>query len=234
MYKILLVEDAIDLANALKRDLIQTGFDVIHADNGLRALELHASQHPDLIILDWMLPGLDGLSVLRQIRSHAATPVMMLTARVEEIDRVMGLEVGADDYITKPFSTPELIARVKAMLRRIELIEQTLKADRQPDDDSIQVYGGLRLDPSRHHATLDQSPLGLSRTEFDLLRLFLLNPGRAFSRAYLLETIWQADYIGGDRAVDNAVLRLRKKLGPMGDAIETVWGVGYRLQDEQI
>lgn len=232
MCKLLLVEDATDLANVLKRDLTRAGFDVLHAADGLHALQLHASQNPDLIILDWMLPKLDGIGVLRQIREHSATPVIMLTARVEELDRVMGLEVGADDYMTKPFSTLELIARVKAMLRRVALIEQTLKQDRQPDDTSIIQYGDLYLDPTNYSTQINGTSLDLSRTEFDLLRLFLLNPGRAFSRAYLLETIWEVDYLGGDRAVDNAVMRLRKKLGSMGDAIETVWGVGYRLHDE--
>ena len=232
MSRILLVEDATDLANALKRDLSKAGFEVIHAANGLQALELHAKKQPGLIILDWMLPGLDGLEVLRQIRRQSATPVMMLTARVEELDRVMGLEVGADDYITKPFSTPELIARVRAMLRRVELIEQMLKRDRQPENDHCLTYNNLQLDPTAYRATLGGNALDLSRTEFDLLRLFLSNPGRAFSRTYLLETVWEVGYVGGDRAVDNAVLRLRKKLGALGEAIETVWGVGYRLRDE--
>lgn len=232
MPTILLVEDAIDLAHALIRDLKKADFEVHHAADGLHALQLHAEKKPDLVILDWMLPGLDGLEVLRQIRRQSATPVLMLTARVEEYDRILGLEVGADDYVTKPFSTLELIARVRAMLRRAELIEQTLERDRQPEDTAILIYGYLQLDPNGHRALLDGHLLDLSRTEFDLLRLFLSNPGRAFSRVYLLETVWDVDYVGGDRAVDNAVLRLRKKLGPLGDAIETVWGIGYRLRHE--
>lgn len=231
MPKILLVEDADDLAQMLKRDLSAAGYEVEHATDGLHALELHARIQPDLIVLDWMLPKLDGLSVLRQIRQHAATPVMMLTARSEELDRVLGLEAGADDYITKPFSTLELIARIKAMFRRVELIEHTLKRDRQPDAHPI-TYANIYLDPAAYRATLDGQPLDLSRTEFNLLRLFLLNQGRAFSRNYLLETIWEADYVSGDRAVDNTVMRLRKKLGTTGDHIETVWGIGYRLRDD--
>ncbi|MBZ0277563.1 MAG: response regulator transcription factor, partial [Anaerolineae bacterium] len=162
------------------------------------------------------------------IRERAATPVIMLTARSEELDRVMGLEIGADDYITKPFSNLELIARVKAMLRRAELIQRTLQADRQRDSSQVIAYQGLTLDAEAYRATLHNEMLDLSRTEFDLLHLFLRNPGRAFSRAYLLDTIWGADYVGGDRSVDNAMLRLRKKLGELGEAIETVWGVGYR------
>lgn len=128
--------------------------------------------------------------------------------------------------------TRELIIRVKAMLRRISLIEQTFQRDRQPEQTHIISYRKLQLDPTAHRATINGDVLDLSRTEFDLLRLFLLNRGRAFSRAYLLDTIWDMDYVGGDRAVDNVVLRLRKKLGDLGDAIETVWGVGYRLSDE--
>jgi DNA-binding response OmpR family regulator len=183
------------------------------------------------VILDWMLPGLDGLEVLRRLRQSAATPILMLTARDEEIDRVVGLEAGADDYLTKPFSMRELIARVRAMLRRVELIQQTLQADRHQDETPLE-RGDLRLDPLAHQVTLAGEPIDLSPTEFDLLYLLLRNPGRAFSRAYLLDTVWQEAYIGGDRSVDNAVMRLRKRLGPLGDAIETVWGVGYRLRDE--
>lgn len=232
MNTILLVEDTIDLAKKLKHDLTQAGFTVFHAADGTQALSLHAHHSPDIVLLDWMLPKVDGLDVLRQIRQQAATPVIMLTARSEELDRVMGLEVGADDYITKPFSTRELIARVKAMLRRVELIERTIQEDRQPKLDARIVYAGLHLDTTSYRATLDEHVLDLSRTEFDLLRLFLLNPGRVFSRAYLLDTIWDANYTSGDRAVDNAVLRLRKKLAYLGEAIETVWGVGYRLSDD--
>ncbi len=232
MPEILLVEDATYLANALRRDLAEAGFETYYAADGLTALELHARKQPDLVVLDWMLPGLDGLEVLRQIRKHAATPVLMLTARAQELDRLMGLEVGADDYLTKPFSTPELIARIRAILRRIDLIEQTLKRDLQPGDTGILTYHGLCLDPTTYRTTLDDTLLDLSRTEFSLLRLFLTNPGRAFSRAYLMETVWEVDHVGGDRAVDNAVMRLRKKMGRLGDAIETVWGVGYRLSDE--
>lgn len=232
MSRILLVEDMDALANILKGDLMQAGFEVDHAVDGLQALELHASRHPDLILLDWMLPKLDGIGVLQQIRQHAATPVVMLTARSEELDRVMGLEAGADDYITKPFSTLELIARIKAVFRRVEMIEQTFRQDRQPETSAVITRGGLQFDVEAYRATLDGEPLDLSRTEFNLLRLFLNNPGRAFSRNYLLETVWEVDYVGGDRAVDNTVMRLRKKLGKTGDSIETVWGVGYRLRNE--
>ncbi len=229
MTKILLVEDTPDLAQVIARELEAAGYDVIRAGDGLTALQLHASTQPDLILLDWMLPKLDGLEVLRRLRRTSAVPVLMLTARGEETDRVVGLEVGADDYLTKPFSMRELIARVRAMLRRVEQIQQMLSADRTSDEAAIQ-RGGLRLDPQAHLAILDGETLDLSRTEFDLLHLLLRNPGRAFSRAYLLDTVWGETYVGGDRSVDNAMLRLRKKLGALGDDIETVWGVGYRLK----
>lgn len=227
---ILLVEDAADLAQVIQRELTQAGYQVLHATEGLRALELHASHHPDVLILDWILPKLDGIDVLRQIRQTSATPVLMLTARSEELDRVMGLEVGADDYLTKPFSMLELIARVNALLRRTEMIRQMLAADLEREGQSQMSYYGLVLDIERHLATLAGEPLDLSRTEFDLLHLLLRNPGRAFSRMYLLDTIWGAEYVGGDRSVDNAILRLRKKLAELGDNIETVWGIGYRLK----
>jgi DNA-binding response OmpR family regulator len=212
----------------ITRELMREGFTVFHAADGLRALEIHATEQPNLVILDWMIPKLDGLEVLRHIRSHAATPVIMLTARSEELDRVMGLEIGADDYLTKPFSNLELIARVKAMLRRVELIQQTLKADTQVAHKEIITYAGLTLDAEAYRVTLHNEVIDLSRTEFNLLHLFLRNSGRAFSRAYLLDIIWGADYVGGDRSVDNAMLRLRKKVGDLGEMIETVWGVGYR------
>lgn len=229
MATILLVEDEADLAQIVLRELTTTGYTTLHAADGVSALEMHAHQQVDLVILDWMLPRLDGLSVLRQLRQRSATPVLMLTARSEETDRVVGLEVGADDYLTKPFSVRELIARVRALLRRNELIRQTLAADRS-DANNMLVRGPLKLDPQTHIATLDGIELDLSPTEFSLLQLLLRSPGRAFSRAYLIETIWSETYVGGDRSVDNVVLRLRKKLGSVGDAIETVWGVGYRLR----
>jgi DNA-binding response OmpR family regulator len=231
MTKILLVEDTPDLAQVILRELEAAGYQVVHAGDGLTALRLHEKEQPDLLILDWMLPQLDGLEVLRRIRRTSAVPVLMLTARGEETDRVVGLEVGSDDYLTKPFSMRELIARVHALLRRVEQIQQMLQTDRAADATAIES-GGLRLDPSAYRATLHGEPIDLSRTEFDLLSLLLRNPGRAFSRAYLLDTVWGETYVGGDRSVDNAMLRLRKKLGQIGDRIETVWGVGYRYQDE--
>jgi len=232
MTTILLVEDALDLAQVIVRELKAAGYEALHAGDGVAALQLHASHQPDLVILDWMLPKLDGLEVLRQIRQSSATPVLMLTARDEEADRVIGLEVGADDYLTKPFSMRELMARVRALLRRIERVRQILETDRAGGDAVIK-YGPLRLDPQAYQANLADEPLDLTRTEFELLHLLLRNPGRAFSRSYLLDMVWGETYVIGDRSVDNAILRLRRKLGDLGEAIETVWGIGYRLRREE-
>lgn len=232
MATILLIEDTLDLADVVTRELEAAGYTVLRAADGLAGLDLHASGRPDLVILDWMLPKLDGIEVLRRIRRDAPTPVLMLTARGEEADRVIGLELGADDYLAKPFSMRELLARVRAMLRRLELVRATLQADRTPGAEIV-TYDALALDPQAHHATLAGEPLDLTPIEFALLLLLLRSPGRAFSRTYLLDTVWGEHYVGGDRSVDNTVLRLRKKLGALGDMIETVWGVGYRLRSSR-
>ncbi len=226
---ILLVEDAADLARVVRRELESAGYQTLHASDGLAALALLERQAPALVILDWMLPGMNGLEVLRRLRQSSPVPVLMLTARSEEVDRVMGLELGADDYLTKPFSMRELMARVHALLRRAERIQDMLLADRGCAPHPL-THGALRVEPEARLATLEGQPLDLSRTEFDLLCLFLRNPGRAFNRAYLLDAVWGEAYLSGDRSVDNAMMRLRKKLGVAGEAIETVWGVGYRLR----
>lgn len=232
MTTLLLVEDTYDLAQVIIRELEANGYHVLHASDGVSALQTYAQEQPELVILDWMLPQLDGLEVLRRLRQGASTPVLMLTARGEETDRVVGLELGADDYLTKPFSMRELIARVRAILRRAEAVQQILKADHTNAGGPL-IYKRLYLDPQAHLATLDNIPLELSPTEFSLLHLLLRSPGRAFSRAYLLDTVWGETYVGGDRSVDNTILRLRKKLGELGEVIETVWGIGYRLQPER-
>lgn len=232
MAAILLVEDTYDLAQVIIRELQANGYQVSHASDGLTALSLHARERPALVILDWMLPQMDGLEVLRRLRQVAPTPVLMLTARGEETDRVVGLELGADDYLTKPFSMREFIARVRALLRRADMVQQILSAD-QGSAAEAQTYKTLNLDIHAHQATLADEPLDLSPSEFSLLDLLLRSPGRAFSRSYLLDTLWGESYIGGDRSVDNTVMRLRKKLGPLGEDIETVWGIGYRLRPER-
>jgi DNA-binding response OmpR family regulator len=226
---ILLVEDETSLAQVIAQELEQHGYQVWRAGDGLTALRLHERHQPDLVILDWMIPALDGLDVLRRLRQVSPVPVLMLTARANEANRVIGLELGADDYLTKPFSMRELVARVRALLRRMERMQQIVSGDREKNKIPLTYYN-LSLDPSQYQVTADGEPIELTRLEFGLLYLLLRNPGRVFSRAYLLETVWDEAYVGGDRSVDNAMLRLRKKLGALGDIIETVWGVGYRLR----
>ena len=229
MATILLVEDEIKLAEIIQRELEAAGYRVTHAADGRQALQLFQRQPPDLLILDWMLPELNGLDVLRRIRMKSAVPVLMLTARGDPTDRVVGLEVGADDYLVKPFNLPELVARVRALLRRAEQIREMLTTDQAPGEAPVQ-YGGLILDPQDYSCTLDGQPLELTRIEFEMLSLLLSHPGRTFNRMYLVETIWKSSFLEGDRAVDNAVLRLRKKLNHMGDCLETVRGMGYRMR----
>jgi two-component system, OmpR family, response regulator len=227
---VLLVEDEPDLARVVARELEAAGYSVRHTVDGPGALGAFAEHEPDVIVLDWMLasPDMDGLEVLRRVRQTSAVPILMLTARAEEVDRVIGLELGADDYLTKPFGARELVARIRALLRRHERLQEVLAADRAEGTAALEL-GPLLLDPQAHLARLDGQPLELTRTEFGLLHLLLRNKGRAFSRAYLHDAVWGEPAVEGDRSVDNTILRLRKKLGGLGEAIETVWGVGYRL-----
>jgi DNA-binding response OmpR family regulator len=223
---LLLVEDEPSLAQVVARELSTAGFRVLQARSGEEALRRHESERPDVVVLDWMLPGLDGLEVVRRLRaSGASTPVLMLTARAEEADRVVGLEMGADDYLVKPFSTRELLARVRALLRRGDW----LRDDRSGAGPDVEL-GPLRLSPAGHRATLEGVELPLTRLELGALALLARSPGRVISRRYLMETIWDGAEDVSERAVDNVVSRLRRKLGPFGERIEAVWGVGYRMK----
>ncbi len=230
MATILVVEDERDLNNLVRRHLEDEGHRVVQAFDGLAAVEAAQRDRFELVVLDWMLPRLDGLEVCRRLRRESIVPILMLTARSEEIDRVLGLEVGADDYLTKPFSVRELLARVRAILRRVEL----MRAEGSGGDDTpappVLDAGPLRVDLGQHMASLEGQPVELTPKEFDLLVLLMRHPGRAFSRDYLIEKVWGYDAAGSDRTVDTHVLRLRKKLGPVGDRIETVWGLGYRFK----
>jgi DNA-binding response OmpR family regulator len=224
---ILVVEDERELNTLIRRHLEDEGHRVAQAHDGPSALLNAQQERPDLVILDWMLPGLDGLEVCRRLRRQSIVPILMLTARAEEVDRVLGLEVGADDYLTKPFSIRELLARVRAIFRRIELQSQAGSSEV-----SLPVVedGPLRIDLGEHVVSVEGSTVDLTPKEFDLLVLLVRNPGRAFARDYLLDKVWGYEYGGVDtRTVDTHVLRLRKKLGPIGERIETVWGVGYRF-----
>jgi DNA-binding response OmpR family regulator len=228
MATILVVEDERELNMLIRRHLEDEGHRVVQAFDGPSAVATAQQERVDLVILDWMLPGLDGLEVSRRLRRRSIVPILMLTARAEEVDRVLGLEVGADDYLTKPFSIRELLARVRAIFRRIELQGEASSGETRPP---LLEDGLLRVDLEEHSASLDGRPIELTPKEFDLLGMLVRNPGRAFARDYLLDKVWGYEYGGLDtRTVDTHILRLRKKLGPTtGDRIETVWGVGYRF-----
>ena len=225
MALVLVVEDEHDLALLIKRQLEGDGHTALIAGDGHMALMLAEQAGPDLVILDWMLPGLDGLAVCRKLRERSAVPILMLTARAEEADRVLGLEIGADDYLTKPFSLRELLARVRAILRRVDL----MKHAEEVDEGTIRV-GRLLVDPAARRIEVDGAPVELTVKEYDLLVILARHPGRSFSRSYLLDRVWGEEYDGGDRSVDTHMVRLRRKLGDVGGQIVTVWGVGYRLE----
>jgi DNA-binding response OmpR family regulator len=223
---ILVVDDEERLRILLRGYLAQEGFRVLLAADGIAALDILRSERPDLVVLDLMLPGIDGIEVCRRLRAFSDAYVLMLTARAEEIDRVIGLEVGADDYLTKPFSPRELVARVRAMLRRPR---STTTPDAAPPP--LQ-FGSLTIDQARHEATRDGAPLPLTNLEYELLLALASSPGRAFTRAQLLDRVWGADYFGDDHVVDVHIANLRKKLGDdpaQPQFIVTVRGVGYRF-----
>jgi DNA-binding response OmpR family regulator len=228
MARILVVEDEVALSNLVRSHLEKEGHSVEQAFDGKQALTAADRARPDLVVLDWLLPGLDGLSVCRELRRKHLMPIIMLTARSEVADRVSGLQVGADDYLGKPFSIVELSARISSLLRRVALDS----AASSPDSTKPITFGQLVLDPSGHRATLAGSPLDLSRREMELLELLLTHPSRTFSRDYLLQRLWGSDFDGLDRAVDTQMVRLRRKLGDLGVCIEAVWGVGYRFRSE--
>ena len=223
---VLVVEDEENLVEALRYNLEHEGYDVLTAPDGGSGLETARAALPDLVILDVMLPNLDGLEVCRILRRETDVPILMLTAKGEEIDRVVGLEIGADDYVTKPFSMRELMARVRAMLRRPRKTAASRMAEPLRS-------GSLAVDVDAHQASLNGEELRLKPREFDLLVLFMRNPGRAFTRDQILEQLWGHDYIGDVRTVDVHVRWLREKIeaDPSTPArIITIRGVGYRFE----
>jgi two-component system phosphate regulon response regulator PhoB len=223
---ILVVEDEEDIIDLIEYHLRQSGFSVIRALDGPSGLELARKRRPGLVILDLMLPGMDGKDVCRALKSNPLTqsiPVVMLTAKSEEMDRVIGFELGADDYVTKPFSPRELVLRVKAILRRKEVPREGEKV--------IQV-GDLLIDIDRHQVSVKKNLLQLTSTEFKLLVELVSNRGRVQTRERLLDKVWGYTYEGYARTVDTHIRRLREKLGKTGDLIETLRGVGYRFREE--
>lgn len=217
---ILLIEDEDEIADLLKFYFEQEGYRLVHADTGETGLDRLQDRNPRVVLLDIGLPGIDGIEVCRRIRSSSDVPVIMLTARDSEVDKIVGLELGADDYVTKPFSPRELIARVRAVLRRSE--ERPIAAQ------SVTVQGYLIDAGRRQVVTPDDAVVRPTAREFDLLWYLALHKGLVMSRAQLLEAVWGYDYFGETRTVDVHIRQLRKKLS--GVPIETVWGVGYRLE----
>jgi DNA-binding response OmpR family regulator len=220
---ILLVEDEQHIASLVELYLRNAGFGVEHVANGAEAIEAAARVRPALVILDLMLPGMDGLEICRRLRASGSVPIVMLTARDAEVDRVLGLELGADDYVTKPFSPRELVARVKAVLRRTEGGGGTSERDDEPV-----VLGTLRIDPARREVLAGEQPVALTALEFDLLTFLVRNRGIVFSRDRLLERVWGYERPIDTRTVDSHVKSLRQKLGNAGEVVQTVRGVGYK------
>ncbi len=223
--RILVVDDEPSIVELIRVNLEDGGYDVGVAADGDEALERFSQEAWDLVILDLMLPGVDGIEVCRRIRKESQVPIIMLTAKADEIDRVLGLEMGADDYVTKPFSPRELLARVRAILRRVP--------DTVVTGELIQ-YGRLRLNLEKRTVEIDGDRVQLTPREFDLLHLLARYPGRIFQRDYLLEQLWEYEYTGGTRTVDVHIRRLRQKLEhhpQYAEAIETVHGIGYRLRE---
>ncbi len=246
MANILVVDDEVDICNLILSELEAEGHTVFQAFDGEEALQIVEKQLLHLVILDWMLPKLDGLTVCRRIRQSHLVPIIMLTARTQEVDRILGLEVGADDYVSKPFSIREVTARVRAMLRRVELDRGLTGMQAQPTRErgatetpdkqkklSAElppiVRGSLQINRAERIVFLENTEIDLTPKEYDLIVLLANNPGRAFSREFLLQQLWGYDYDGFDRTVDTHITRLRKKLGSLGEKIVTVWGVGYRF-----
>ena len=225
-HTILLIEDEPDILDVVRYNLEQAGYGILAAGDGEEGLALAMSEIPDLVVLDLMLPGLDGVDVCKALRGGEQTrdiPVLMLTARRDEVDRVRGLELGADDYVVKPFSPRELVLRVRAILRR---------SSDATADERIRI-GPLNIDLSEYRAWLDDEPLLLTATEFKLLTTLIDRQGRVQSREALLNDVWGYDYAGYGRTVDTHIRRLREKLGQHDQMIETVRGVGYRFSPKE-
>jgi len=225
--KILIVEDEKDILHLVKLYLDKEGFRTVTATTGTDGLKCAKQDKPDLIVLDLMLPEIDGLEVCKRLRTGPETamvPIIMLTAKAEESDTVIGLELGADDYVTKPFSPKALVARVKALFRRLDRNQQ--------DHKTVYHYGQLTMDLSRHEVTVHHKEVPLTAKEFGLLEHLLRNPGRVLTREVLLNTVWGYDYFGTTRTVDVHVRRLKQKIPTLDAAIVSVKSLGYKLREE--
>lgn len=230
---VLVVDDELTLQETIAYQLTRQGYEVVVSADGEDALEKARAHHPDLIILDIMLPKLDGFEVCRILRQEMNTPILMLTARDDEIDRVVGLEVGADDYLTKPFSMRELLARVKALLRRVRLIKEEANVVKEQDSEVLHI-GGLLIDLNRHEIRRNNEVINLKPKEYELLICLAKHPGRVYSREMLLEQIWGWEYIGNSRTVDVHIRWLREKIeeDPANPRhLITVRSAGYRFEE---
>lgn len=225
MAKILIIDDEPSITNLVTAYLKPEGYQIYTAADGLSGLKAARAFRPDIVILDVMLPGMDGIELLTRLRRESQVYVILLTARTEEMDKVVGLSVGADDYVTKPFSPRELTARVKAALRRI----QAGPASGAP----VLAFRHVRLDPEARRVAVDEQPVELTAVEFDMLRVLAENRGRVISREQLLQKVWGGEYFGEMRVVDVHLGHIRQKLG-RPDLIATVRGVGYRFEDEPV
>ena len=230
--KVLIVEDDRTLLDVLKYNLTKEGHDVVTASDGVEALNVARDKKPDLIVLDVMLPKLDGFEVCRILRSEMTVPILMLTAKAGETDKVVGLELGADDYMTKPFSMREFLARIRAMLRRAEMMKMVESSVKETTPSIIKV-GGLEIDFARHKVSQSGTTIDLSPKEFDLLAFLLKNREQVFSRDQLLEKVWGYDYAGDTRTVDVHIRWLRQKIesDPANPKhLLTVRGIGYKFE----
>ncbi len=227
MTKILVVDDEPSITNLVSAYLKPEGYEVFVASDGNAGLKAARAFKPDLVILDVMLPGMDGIELLSRLRRESDVYVIMLTARTEETDKIVGLSVGADDYVTKPFSPRELVARVKSALRRIET------GSGSGGERSVLSFQHVRIDVGARKVTVDENPIELTAVEFDLLKALAENHGRVLSREQLLEKVWGGEYFGEIRVVDVHLGHVRQKLG-RDDLIATVRGVGYRFEDEPL
>ena len=228
--RILVVDDEKNIVDILRSNLEREGYKVLAAYDGEEALRLTFSRNPDLVLLDCMLPGMDGFDVCKKIRRESTVPIIMLTAKSEEIDKVLGLELGADDYITKPFSVREVLARVKAQLRRVNLQENRFELV-----PSIRI-GGIAIDQNAYQVTLDGQPVDLTVREYELVRFLACHAGQVFTREELLENVWDYEYYGDVRTVDVPVRRAREKIEPDLDEfryILTKRGIGYYFRRDQ-
>lgn len=233
MARVLVVEDEPALLEALEYSLARQGHEVLAASDGERGLQLGLTGRPDLVVLDILLPGLDGLEVCRRLRQSSSVPIIMLTALADEVDKVVGLELGADDYVTKPFAMRELLARVKAQLRRVQMQQEASLASLGATTSGRMTFGDLCIDEERHEVTLGQRLLNVKPKEYALLAFMARNRGMVLSRDLILERVWDWSYGGGSRTVDVHIRWLRKKIEPDPSQpvrIVTVRGVGYRFE----